>query len=115
MTIKNNGTFKGKCVVLNCFVDVDDTIRPADLDSLDVYYWICTAFVLLYGIPITVGIVHYELNAGDPQKRSLGNRFVSKGSVSCLVSALSIECFVGALRYVKDFLKKIPMSLHNMP
>ena len=103
MTTKNNDTYEEICVILNCFVDVDDTILTDDLDSFDVYYWICTAFVLLFGIPITVGIVHYELNAGDPQKRSLGNRFVSKGAVSCLVSALSIECFVGSLRYVKDF------------
>ena len=89
---------RGRCVLVHCMVEVQDVIHAEDLINFDVFYWVCTAFVVLYGTLITIGIFYYERYSGDPQKRSLGNRFVSKGVLSCYVSALSMELFVGSLR-----------------
>ena len=95
---ESNLTTTGKCQVVHCSVAINDTIHADDLVTFDVFYWTCTVFVFLYGAPLTLGIVHYERYAGDPQKRSLANRFVSKGLVSCFLSALAMESFVGSLR-----------------
>ena len=95
---ESNHTMIGKCEVVHCSVEIDDIIHAHDLVNFDLFYWTCTAFVFCYGIPITVGIVHYERYAGDSQKRSLANRFVSKGAVSWFLSALAMELFVGSLR-----------------
>merc|ERR1711862_185956 len=56
-------------------------------------------FVLLVGVPITAGIVHYEWYGGDPQKRSLANRFLSNGAITISLAATAILTFVGLLRY----------------
>ena len=88
----------GKCLVLDCYVDVKDTIQADDLTKFDVFYWICTSFVLLYGIPLTVGLVHYEKYGGDPQKRSLANRFVSNVCICDMISLIFMVALVINIR-----------------
>lgn len=96
---EHNISSAGNCIVSDCYVDIKDIISEDELVNFDVFYWLCTAFVLIHGTAITAAIVHYERYAEDPQKRSLANRFVSKAAISCLVCALCIISFVGLLRY----------------
>ena len=74
-------------------------MKDPELQVFDILYWSCVSLVVLVGIPIHLVIVHYEWYGGDPQKRSLVNRFMSNGVVSNIVSSVSILMLSGFLRY----------------
>ena len=60
---------------------------------MDLAFWLSFVMVCLVGLPIQAAIVHYDWYGGDQQKRSLGNRIVSMGTISNLLSSISALIF----------------------
>ena len=70
----------------------------SEIFKFDIFFWTCTTLTVVIGVPLGVGIVHYEWYGGDSQKRSLVNRFSSWGLITQLIAFTTVETFVGFLR-----------------
>ena len=53
---------------------------------------------LIIGVPLGLVIVQYEWYGGDPQKRSLGNRFASWTLITNMLSFSTAHTFVALVR-----------------
>ena len=69
---------------------------------MDFAFWLSFVLVCLVGLPIQAAIVHYDWYGGDQQKRSLGNRIVSMGAISNLLSSISALIFPIFVRSEKE-------------
>ena len=69
-----------ECIISKCKVFINGSLNvdSANLRTFDVVYWTWTAVIFTIGIPLNLGILHYERFGGDPQKRSLTNRLTSR-------------------------------------
>ena len=54
----------------------------------DPLMWSAFALVSVVGMPINLAIVYYDWYGGDSQKRSLGNRIISVGSMTNIFSTI---------------------------
>ena len=68
------------CIISKCTVVINDSLKveSTDTSTFDIIYWTLTAVIFTIGIPLNLGILHYERFGGDPQKRSLTNRILSR-------------------------------------
>ena len=75
------------------------------LPYVDLLMWTSLILVCLIGAPINLTIVYYDWYGGDPQKRSLGNRIISVGSLANIFSTLC--CFLLAVFIRYKFFNKV--------
>ena len=94
-----NFTLPDACFVEKCLVQIDDRITEEQFFYLDIVYWASAAVMILVGIPLNFGLVHYEIYGGDPQKRSLVNRMISGSVIANISAGFSIHVFTAVLRY----------------
>ena len=71
--------------IVHCvFHWVNPKVDPNLTAHFDRVLWVCTALAWTIGPLLIYGILHYEWFGGDPQKRSLGNRYgVARNLHSC--------------------------------
>ena len=121
MTDCNNSNFSSSssswCFVHKCLADASGGEIGSLLDHqmyfFDMFFWAGTAFILCFGAPVSFFIVQYEHYGGDPQKRSLVNRFVSSTVMSAYMGSLFIQACVGAIRYCILLQQNIPSQVYN--
>ena len=53
-----------------------------DLHTIRIFHGILFPLILLVGCPFVLGVMYYEYYGGDPMKRSLENRLISKMGIS---------------------------------
>ena len=86
------------CFLDKCMVQIEDSISESEYFWFDVAYWMCAAVIVIVGIPVNYGLVHYERFGGDPQKRSLNNRMISSSVVCNIMAGYSMHTFTAMLR-----------------
>ena len=61
---------------------------------------LCTVSTMNWtiGLPMMLGILHYERFGGDPQKRGLGNRLISCGILSLLGQCICLQLLLVLIR-----------------
>ena len=91
-----------QCLLEKCWADVDEKISKNELYYFDIGFWISTTLLLAVGLPLNFGIIYHEWFGGDPQKRSLPNRFVSNAVLCDMLASLSIHTFTALLRSNKN-------------
>ena len=62
--------------------ELDENDFLSKLFYMDILIWTCLTLRLAFGNPLLLGIIHYEWFGGDPQKRSLSNRFASNAALA---------------------------------
>ena len=87
------------CLVETCVAKIEDKISEKQLFYFDILYWTWAAIIVLIGIPMNCLIVHYEWFGGDPQKRSLANRFVSSACIADMTCLVLLVALTGSIRY----------------
>ena len=70
------------------------------LTIFDIFFWTCDALMIIFGIPVNIGVIHFEWYGGDPQKRSLSNRMMSSGVIAQCTAGVLLHTFVGMMRFV---------------
>ena len=88
------------CIVEQCLAEWPDEVTRFQLYYFDIAYWIWAFVILLLGIPMNFGIVHYEWFGGDPQKRSLTNRIISSYVIANTTAGVTMHIFTAAIRSV---------------
>ena len=87
------------CLVEHCWIRIqEEDIDLNVLQHFDVFYWLMATFLLGFGLPLNLSIIHYERFGGDSQKRSLGNRFSSYAVAFSMAASFSLLSFVGLIR-----------------
>ena len=93
-----------ECLIEKCQVNVtqhwDQEIPNKSLAIFDIFFWTCDAVIIIFGIPVNIGIIHYEWYGGDPQKRSLSNRMMSSGVIAQCTAGVLLHTFSGMMRLV---------------
>ena len=91
-----------RCLVEKCLVNLtkhwNGEISIASVEIFEISYWIWTVLIIILGIPLCLGILHYEWFDGDPQKRSLINRMMSSFVISQCIAGLAMHLFTGIMR-----------------
>ena len=89
------------CFVEQCWIRIEEEdIDLNVLQNFDVFYWLMATFLLVFGLPLNLSIIHYERFGGDSQKRSLGNRFSSYAVAFSMAASFSLLSFVGLIRWM---------------
>ena len=92
-----------ECLIEKCQVNVTQhwsgEIPIQSLRIFDIFFWTCDAVIIIFGIPVNIGIIHYEWYGGDPQKRSLSNRMMSSGVIAQCTAGVLLHTFVGMMRF----------------
>ena len=86
------------CFLERCLVRIEDHITDEQFFYLDIVYWAEALVMVLVGMPLNVGLVHWEIYGGDTQKRSLFNRLSSSSIISTISAGFSIHIFTGVVR-----------------
>ena len=86
------------CIVEKCSAIWTDEVTSFQLHFFDIAYWIWAIVILLLGIPMSFGIVHYEWFGGDPQKRSLTNRIISSYVIANTTAGVTMHIFTATIR-----------------
>ena len=86
------------CFLERCLVTIEDSITDDQFFYLDMFYWVEALIMILVGMPLNMGMVHWEIYGGDPQKRSLFNRLSSSSIISNISAGFSIHIFTGVVR-----------------
>lgn len=113
MMTGNNATLVSSawsnCIVEKCLVNIGSsvTIPQHHQHFFDIFFWVNLSLIFAIGAPMSFSIVHYEWFGGDPQKRSLVNRFMSSLAMSSYTASLFIQACVGAIRYPKSAILKL--------
>ena len=92
-----------ECLVEKCQVNLTEDWSggiplPTSLMVYDIFYWTNNAIVILFGIPLNIGIIHYEWYSGDPQKRSLSNRMISSAIIAQCAAGSTLISYSGIMR-----------------
>ena len=91
-----------ECLIEKCQVNVtqhwSNEIPIQSLRIFDIFFWTCNALIIIFGIPLNVGIIHYEWFGGDPQKRSLSNRMTTSFIIANCVAGTIEHIFTGIVR-----------------
>ena len=91
-----------ECLIETCRVNLTRNwsreIPFSTLRGFDIFYWTCDALIILLGIPLNIGIIHYEWFGGDSQKRSLSNRMMSSFIMANCVAGTIKHIFTGIVR-----------------
>ena len=91
-----------ECLVEKCLVNLTKhwkgEITMTSVDIFNISYWTWTALIVIFGIPLCLGILHYEWFEGDPQKRSLANRMMSGLVISQCLAGVAMHLFTGLMR-----------------
>ena len=93
-----------ECVIEKCQVNMTQQwgqeIPTKSLEIFDIFFWTCDALMIIFGIPVNIGVIHFEWYGGDPQKRSLSNRMMSSGVIAQCTAGVLLHTFVGMMRFV---------------
>ena len=99
------------CIVEKCQINMtvhwSGKVAEVSLRVFDVSYWTCTVVMMIFGIPLNVGIINYEWYGGDPQKRSLSNRMMSSYVIAHCVAGVNLHTFAGFMRYLSRRIREI--------
>ena len=82
----------GSCVIEACYLNFSSSRISV---YVDLSLWTSLVLVCIIGVPINFAVAYYDWYGGDPQKRSLGNRIISVGSLTNILSTLL--CFLLAM------------------
>ena len=93
-----NATTYEYCEVLFCFAQSEEAISQDELWLFDIVFWSLSAVSLLLALLMGANIVHYEWFGGDPQKRSLANRFMSNVCICDMTSLIFMVALVINIR-----------------
>ena len=92
-----------ECLVEKCQVNLtqhwSQEIPIQSLMIFDIFFWTCDALIIILGIPLNIGVVHYEWYGGDPQKRSLSNRMMSSFAIAQCTAGVTLHTFAGMMRF----------------
>ena len=92
-----------ECLIETCRVNLtlnwSSEIPFSTLRGFDIFYWTCDSLIILLGIPLNLGIIHYEWFGGDSQKRSLSNRMMSSFAITQCTAGLILHTFAGMMRF----------------
>ena len=88
------------CLVEHCWVELEESLVDSEIYYYDIRFWISTAILVLLGLPLNFAIIHHEWYGGDPQKRSLPNRFMSNAVICDMIASLAVHTFAALLRQV---------------
>ena len=92
------------CIVEKCQINMTDhwseKVAAVSLEIFDISYWTCAVLMMIFGIPLNVGIINYEWYGGDPQKRSLSNRMMSSYVIAHCIAGVNLHTFAGFMRYL---------------
>ena len=94
----NRSLVTDTCFLNKCMVQIEDSISEDEYFWFDVTYWSCAAVMVVVGIPVNYGLVHYERFGEDPQKRSLTNRVISSSVISNIMAGYLVHTFTAMLR-----------------
>ena len=93
-----------ECLIEKCQVNVTQhwsgEIPIQSLRIFDIFFWTFNALIIIFGIPLNVGIIHYEWYGGDPQKRSLSNQIMSSFVIAQCMDGVLLQTFAGMMRFV---------------
>ena len=89
----------GGCELMHCWAQSEEALTKDDLWLFDIVFWSTATLCLSFGIPLGVSLVHYEWYGGDPQKRSLANRFVSSACIADMTCLVLLVALTGSIRY----------------
>ena len=93
-----------ECLIEKCQVNVTQhwsgEIPIQSLRIFDIFFWTFNALIIIFGIPLNIGIIHYEWYGGDPQKRSLSNRIISSSVIAQCTTGVLLQTFTGMMRFV---------------
>ena len=91
------------CIIEKCQINMtehwSEKIPAVSLEIFDISYWTCAVLMMIFGIPLNVGIINYEWYGGDPQKRSLSNRMMSSFVIAHCFAGVNLHIFAGFMRY----------------
>ena len=91
-----------ECLIETCRVNLtrhwSTEIPASTLRGFDIFYWTCDVLIILLGIPLNIGIIHYEWFGGDPQKRSLSNRMTTSFIIANCVAGTIEHIYTGIVR-----------------
>ena len=92
------------CIVEKCQINMtvhwSGKVAEVSLRVFDISYWTCAVLMMIFGIPLNVGIINYEWYGGDPQKRSLSNRMISSCVIAHCIAGVNLHTFAGFMRYL---------------
>ena len=92
------------CIVEKCHINMtvhwSGKVAEVSLRVFDISYWTCAILMMIFGIPLNVGIINYEWYGGDPQKRSLSNRMISSCVIAHCIAGVNLHTFAGFMRYL---------------
>ena len=92
------------CIIEKCQINMtehwSEKIPAVSLEIFDISYWTCAVLMMIFGIPLNVGIIHYEWYGGDPQKRSLSNQIMSSFVIAQCMDGVLLQTFAGMMRFV---------------
>ena len=99
------------CIVEKCQINMtvhwSGKVAEVSLRVFDISYWTCTVIMMIFGIPLNVGIINYEWYGGDPQKRSLSNRMMSSYVIAHCIAGVNLHTFAGFMRYLSGRVREI--------
>ena len=87
------------CELMHCWAQSEEVLTEDDLWLFDIVFWSSATVSLSLGIPLGLSLVHYEWYGGDPQKRSLANRFVSSACIADMTCLVLLVALTGSIRY----------------
>ena len=104
--LRDNNITAGSCVIEACYLNFSSSPISA---YVDLPLWTSLVLVCIIGVPINFAVAYYDWYGGDPQKRSLGNRIISVGSLANIFSTLC--CFLLAVFIRYKFFNKVSKNI----
>ena len=99
------------CIIEKCQINMtehwSEKIPAVSLEIFDISYWTCAVLMIIFGIPLNIGIINYEWYGGDPQKRSLSNRMISSCVIAHCIAGVNLHTFAGFMRYLSGRVREI--------